>query len=454
MPSLPNELWLEIIPRAISLENNLAMVKPSSERLFPFFPGSLSGFSDPRFYFSQLAIWKRNNMVAHNFVQVNRLWRGIAERFLYSSFYVDEEWRVQRFIDTVKLNSNLAKQLHTLVIMPPICSRGVKEACFDPLVVRVMSLCHGIVSIVTRTCILSSPLPLFQSLDSSRRLLLLSALRLQNEEFSTFMINFNNYANLQVLELSVDTINSHTLLSVPEHVTFPSLRALVLGDLFFDGPFLNTIGKWELPSLKELSISRWSPSFSGPLLPLIQRTYDQLEFFTTCLNLLSEIGFIDIIRAPSFHLRNVTLNMAAAIYPSPSMRPSTESFFGHVVTLGITYFGIIRPKDTPAWIRFFSDPRYMPHLRSVLTDVTKSLLVHCFHNSLPLLDAIRTFEKVLEERGVAFKGVRDDHSSFVPIKLLQRDIFEVSLFLFNNALMLNFSPASKYSPWELRAVST
>jgi len=135
MRSLPNDLWWEIIPHAIPLENNFAMVKPSSERLYPFFPGSFSGFSDTHFYSSQLAVWKRNNIIAHSFVQVNRLWRGIAERYLYSTFYVEEEWRVQRFIDTVKLKPSLAKQLRTLVIMPPITIRGVKAACFDPLVV-------------------------------------------------------------------------------------------------------------------------------------------------------------------------------------------------------------------------------------------------------------------------------------------------------------------------------
>ena len=43
---------------------------------------------------------------------------------------------------------------------------------------------------------LSSPLHLFQSLDSPWRLLLLSALRLHNGEFPTFMVKFNNYANL------------------------------------------------------------------------------------------------------------------------------------------------------------------------------------------------------------------------------------------------------------------
>ena len=92
----------------ISLESSLAMVKPSAERLHPFSPGGFSGFSDDHFYPSQLAGWKCSRTQARNFVQVNRLWWHIAERFLYSTFYVEEEWRVQGFIDTVELNSNLA----------------------------------------------------------------------------------------------------------------------------------------------------------------------------------------------------------------------------------------------------------------------------------------------------------------------------------------------------------
>jgi len=243
-PSLPNDLWWEIIPHAISLENNLAMVKPSSKRLFPFFPGSFIGFSDPRFYSSQLAVWKRNNIVAHSFVQVNRLWRGIAERFLYSAFYIEEEWRAQRFIDTVKLKPKLAKQLRTIVIMPPIIMRGVKVACVDPLVVQVLSPCDGIVAIVMGSSIVSNPLPLFQSLDSSRPLLLLSVLCLQDEEFTTFIINFNNFASLQVLELSVTAFDGPTLPSFPKHITFPSLHTLIIGYLPFDVIVLGVIGKW------------------------------------------------------------------------------------------------------------------------------------------------------------------------------------------------------------------
>jgi hypothetical protein len=116
---------------------------------------------------------------------------------------------------------------------------------------------------------------------------------------------------------------------------------------------------------------------------------------------------------------------------------------------------MIRPGDTPAWVRFISDPRYMPNLRSVLTEATKSFLVRCFRPDFSLLDSLRFFERVLEDRDVAFKSVMDDHSSFVPINLLQRDINEVSIIsLFSNASMLISSPASKRDPWELRVVST
>jgi len=356
MPSLPNDLWWEIIPHAISPENNLAMVKPSSERLYPFFPGSFSGFRDTHFYSSQLAIWKRNNIVAHSFVQVNRLWRGIAERFLYSAFYAEEEWRVQRLIDTIKLKPKLAKQLRTLVIMPRII---MTAACFDPLVEQVLGLCDGIVAIVMGLNMLSSPLPLFQSLDSSRPLLLLSVLGLQDEEFTTFMIHFNNFASLQVLELSV-TFDVPTFPSFPKHITFPSLHTLILGDLPFDMIVLDVIGKWELPSLKELSISQNLHSFCKPLLPLIQRSYDKLEFFNINLDLLRYRAFLDITRAPPVHLRNVTLDMTSSAYSSPPIHPAAEPFFGHIVTLGVTSFGTIRLKDTPAWVRFLSDPKYMP----------------------------------------------------------------------------------------------
>jgi hypothetical protein len=385
-------------------------------------------------------------MVAYNFVQVNRLWWGIAERFLYSALYVEKEWRVQRFIDTVKLNPNLAKQLRTLVIMPRVISSDVKEASFEELSEQVLSLCHGIVAIVVGSSyLLSSPLPLFQSLDSSRPLLLLSALRLRNVDFSTFMINFNNYASLQVLELSFNTTNSHshTLPAFHEHITFPSLRALVLGRLVLDGVVLNVIGSWELPSLKELSILQWSPTITTPLLPLIQRSCESLEFLNIRSDILHDRAFHDIIRAPPLHLKNVTLNIATSLFPSRPTRPVTGAFFGNVVTLGITNFSMIRSEDAPAWVRFISDPRYMPNLRSVLTDAPKGFLARCLRAGIPLADSLRSFAKVLEDRGVTFKCVMDDYSSFVPIKLLQREFLEVSMSQFSNASMLISSPASK-----------
>ena len=405
MPSLPNELWWKIFSHAIPLESNLAMVKPSLERLHPFFPGSFDGFGDTNFYSSQVDIWKCSNMVAHNFVQVNRLWRSIAERFLYSAFYVEDGWRAQRFIDTVKLNPNVAKQLRTLVIMPLLCGRGVMEAPFGPLIEQVLSLCHGIVAVVMGSYILSSPLPLFQSPDSSRRLLLLSALRLQNEEFPTFMVNFNYYARLRVLELSVSTINGHALPSFREHIIFPSLYALLLE--YLDPLVVNVVGKWELPSLKELSISQWDPLISTPLLSLVQGSYERLEFFSACIDLLHDPDFHDIIRSPAFHLTNVTLNIATSANSSPPLHPATKPFFGHVVTLGISKFGMIKVEHKAAWVRFFSDPTYVPQLRSVLTDVRSSLLL-----------VLRPFAKGLKDRGVALKRVADDNLSFVPITRL------------------------------------
>jgi hypothetical protein len=451
MPSLPNELWCEMIAHAISFESNLAMVKPSSERLFPKFPRTFYGFGETGFYSSQLAIWKRSTMIAHSFVQVNRLWRGIAERFLYSTLYVEEEWRLQRFIDAIKLNPNLAEQLRTLVIITPICT-GVEDPYFGPLVVQLLSLCHGIVAIVMGSYILSRPLPLFQSLGSSRRLLLLSALCLPSEKFPTFMIKLNDYASLQVLELSVtySYINSHTLPPFPQHTTVPSLHTLVLGDLL-EGPLVpNVVGKWELPSLKELAIRRWYPLYT-PLLPLIQRSYERLEFFSAPLDLLDDRAFHDITRAPPFHLRHVTLD----IFPrSPPIYPATKPLFGHVVTLGICNCWTIKPKDMPAWVRLFSDPTYMPHLRTVLMNTTKRHLFQRLFGGPTLLEVLRPFEKVLEDRGVALKGVMDDHSSFVPIKLLQRSIAVVSTSLFSNASTLISSPASKCSSWELREANT
>ena len=385
------------------------MVKPSVEHLHPFFPGLFPGFSDKYFYYLQSAIWKCSIMLAHNFVQVNRLWRGIAERFLYSAFYVEEEWRVERFIDTIKLNPTLAKQLRTLVIVPRLCTRDVGDveaADFNPLILQILSFCHHIDAIVIDSEIYSSPLHLFQSPDSSRCLVMLSALRLSVKEFATFMTNFNNYARLQVLELSGAPVNLHPLPSLPEHITFPSLHTLILQ--YLDPTIVNVVGKWELPSLKELFIPRWDPHISTALLPLIQRSYERLELFSACLRLLHDPAFHDIIRAPPCHLRNITLNIPTSGYLSPPMHSAIKPFLSHVVTLGISVFGWIGSNNHAGWVQFFSDTTYMPHLRSVLMDIQSSTL-----------DTSYAFEKVFEDRGVTVEGVTDDGSTFVPIKLLR-----------------------------------
>ena len=420
MSSLSSEVWWKILAHAISLESTLAIVKPSVECLYPFFPGSFSGFSDKRFYSSQLAIWKRSNMVAYNLMQVNCLWRGISEQFLYSAFYLDEEWRAQKFIDTIKLNPNLAKRLRTLVVIPRLCTRGVEEVYFDPLVIQVLSLCPGIDAIVIKWNVSSSLLPLFQSLDSSRRLLLLSALDLQNTEFPTFMINSKHYESLQVLELSVKSVKSHALPPVPEHITFPSLHALILGSL--DNLAINVVGKWELPSLKELSISRWYPGISTALLPLIQRSYDTLELFTACIDLLHDRDFHGIIRAPPLRLRNLTFNFATTTNLSPPIHPAIKTLLCHVVTLGMSHLSMLRLWDEYAWVNFFSDSRYTPRLRSVLTDMTTNLLVQSVENPRSLFPVL---QRKIKDRDVAFKGLANDNTSFVPIELLQRDVFNI-----------------------------
>jgi len=248
------------------------------------------------------------------------------------------------------------------------------------------------------------------------------------------MTNSNNYASLQVLELSVTSIGGQTLPSFPEHITFPSLHTLVLG--YLHPTTLNVIGNWELPNLKELSMSRWSLLISTALLPLIQRSFERLEFLDACVDLLHDRACYDIIRSPPVHLRHLTLSMATSAHSEPPMGLATKPVFRNVVTLGISKFGMIRPDNKPAWVRFFSDPTYMPHLRSVLTDATMSLLAICLHSGLPLLDVLCSFEKVLEARGVAFKGVTDDNSSFVPMKLLQRSTLEVGMCFFSHGSIL------------------
>jgi hypothetical protein len=426
MPSLPNELWWEVLAHAIPLETNLAMVKPSLERLRPFFPGDVSRLSTQYFYSSQLAIWKCSNVVAYDFVQVNRLWRRIAEHFLYSTFYVQEEWRAQRFIDTIRLNPHLAKRLRTLVIIPRVrCRRAI-----DSLVVQLLSLCHGIVAIVIGSHIPSDVLPLFQSLNSSRRLLLLSALEvgLRSEEFPTFMTNFNNYASLQVLELCVGSVYGHMLPSLPERITFPSLHTLILRYLLSSVTYV--VGRWELPSLKELSIFRWDPLTSTRLLPLIQRSYDKLEFFGASIDLLHDRAFYDIIQAPPAHLRNLTINFELAENTSPPMHPAIKLFLCHVVTLGIGQIGVmvLSAGAEIAWDRFFSDSTYTPRLRSVLTSATVDGLTLFGNIRRSRLPSLHSLDEKPKDRGVAFQGLTDDKSSFVPIELLYRKAFEVRIF--------------------------
>jgi hypothetical protein len=426
MASLPNELWWNILAHAISFEGDLAMVGPSSERLHPFFPGAFPGFSDTRFHSMQLATWKSNNMIALNFMRVNRLWRGIAERFLYSAHYVEEEWRLQKFIDTVRGNPKLAEQLRTLVFMPRSRMKGPNTPSFEGLVVQVLGLCHAITAMVMASNALSTPLPLFQSPDFPSRLLLLCATRLRNAEFPTFMINFNNYASLQILELSVNAIDDDMLSSCPEHVTFPCLHTLVIE--YLDSVALDVVGRWELPSLKQLSISRWIPLVSTALIPLIQRSYHSLEFLSLCMDILHDRTFDSITRVPPSRLTRLTLNIASSAHSSPPMRPAAKLVFCHVVTLGISKIGMIRPEDKAPWIRFLSDPVYMPKLRSVLTDATVGLLELCYDNGLPLLDVLRSLAKALEDRGVTFKGVTNNDSTFISISLVLGNTFVVSTF--------------------------
>ena len=338
-------------------------------------------------------------MLACNFVQVNRLWRGIAERFLYSAFYVGERWRVRRFINTIKLNPNLAKQLRTLVIMPR------KRVDVNPIILQMLSLCHRIDAIVVDSEIHSRPLHLFRS-PNSRCFVLFSALGLSVKEFAAFMTNFNNYARLQVLELFIECDNTRPLPYLPEHITFPSLHTLILR---YVQPLIgNVVGKWELPSLKELLIRECDPLIITALLPLIQRSYERLESFNASLDILHDPAFHDIIRTPSFHLRSLTLHIPSPEHSLPPMHPALRPLFGHVFTLGISKIYWIGSKNQAEWVQFFSDSTYMPHLRSVLTDMKSSWL-----------DTACAFEKVLEDRGVAFKGVTDDGSTFVPIKRLQ-----------------------------------
>ena len=78
-----------------------------------------------------------------------------------------------------------------------------------------------------------------------------------------------------------------------------------------------------------------------------------------------------------------------------------------------------------AWVRFLADPTYTPRLRSVLTDVTTDLLLLSVSLRAPLFEQLSRFDEELEDRHVAFKGVTNDKTTFVPIDLLIRDALDV-----------------------------
>lgn len=355
-------------------------------------------------------------MVAHTLVQVNRLWRDIAEQFLYSAFYFGkEEWRVQRFIDTIKSKPNLAGQLRTLGIMPCIHDRTVAERRFRPLFEQVLSHCHGIAAIMVYSHSLEASLPLLQSPESGRRLLLLSACNQKGEEFSTFVRNFDQYANLQVLELSMSWHHSDLHFSeagagrsFPALISFPSLHTLLLGDL--DWYAYDVVLQWELPSLRELGLYM-SDTERVEFSPIIWKSYQRLTFLDVSVHMLNYSCFHDITQAPT-HLKNVTLRMTEAS-SSPPTHPGIKIFFHNVVTLGICNLTVIRMENKPLWLDFVSDPTNMPHLHSVLTDMPlDSYFGYLEHPSSPVIDFLHSLDAELSSRGVVFKGVMGDHSSF------------------------------------------
>jgi len=103
----------------------------------------------------------------------------------------------------------------------------------------------------------------------------------------------------------------------PKHITFLPLHTLVLG--YLDPNVLNVVGKWELPYLKELSMSRWNLLISTAPLPLIQRSFERLESLDACIDLLHDRACYDIIRAPPIPLRYLTLSVATSAHSSPPM---------------------------------------------------------------------------------------------------------------------------------------
>ena len=108
------------------------------------------------------------------------------------------------------------------------------------------------------------------------------------------MINFDNYESLQ---LSVDPFNSDMLPFLPEHITFTSLQALILGNL--DPLVLNVVAKWELPSLRELSVSRWNPLINTVALPPDPALIRQTRFNRCMRRSLTSSCFLQHYPGPS-----------------------------------------------------------------------------------------------------------------------------------------------------------
>jgi hypothetical protein len=108
-----------------------------------------------------------NKTTVLKLMRVSRLWRGLMEEFLYSALYVEEEWRVEMFIDTIKENPKLAEQLRTLVIMPR-SSQGREGTLFGAARHASINLCHGVVAIVMDPYVFQVPFLSSNRFGSSR----------------------------------------------------------------------------------------------------------------------------------------------------------------------------------------------------------------------------------------------------------------------------------------------
>ena len=315
---------------------------------------------------------------------------------------------MQRFIDTIKSKPNLAGQLRTLGIMPNIHDHVVDEGHFRGLFKQVLSLCRGIDAIMLHSHLWECSNPLLQSPESERHLLQLSLLNITGEEFRTFVRNFDHYANLQVLELSMRmglAFEAEAERSFPGSITFPSLHTLVLGELSWYAS--GVVLEWELPSLRELGLYG---GLQEDLYPLILQSYQRLQFLDVAAEALLHDFLHDVAQAPP-HLKNVTLRMTA-VCSRPPTNSAMKLFFQNIVTLGICQLTEIRNIGYE-WAEFVSDPTYMPHLRSVLTDMTfDSYCEYREDPSSPVIEFLRWLEEVLSSRGVAIKGAMGDYSSF------------------------------------------